>query len=59
MPMRWAAGSRPSARSLAVQASSDCARGPCGSRFAPNRAARSAPASDMAAIQSGGPPGCT
>ena len=34
-------------------------RGPCGSKFAPNRAARSAPASDMAAIQSGGPPGCT
>ena len=59
MPTRYEAGSRPSARSVAAQASSEGARGPCGSRFAPNRAARSAPASDMAATQSGGPPGCT
>ena len=44
---------------LRRQGSSDCRRGPCGSRLAPTRAARSAPASDIAATQSGGPPGCT
>ena len=31
-------------------------RGPCGRRWQPRRAARRAPASDMAATQSGGPP---
>src|ERR1700722_5967252 len=44
MPTRYCVGSRPSARSAAAQASSEGARGPCGSRFAPARTARRPPA---------------
>jgi len=58
MPMRRASGSAPRARSSRRQGSIVCAALPCGKRFTPKRAARSAPASLCAASQSGIPPGC-
>ena len=44
---------------IARHGSSTFSRAPCGRKLLSLRAARCAPGSDIAAIQSGGPPGCT
>ena len=44
---------------VARHGSSTIDRAPCGRKLLSLRAARCAPGSDIAAIQSGGPPGCT
>jgi len=53
MPMRNDAGVRGIARTYLVQASSDWARGPCGSRFAAKRAAATHRAPTSPATHSG------
>src|SRR5262245_6665707 len=59
MPTRKSPGLRPASPSAARHGSSAWSRGPCGRRWQPNCAARRAPAADIAASHSGGPPGCT